>query len=75
MENYERRGIGHYLSENRDFPPSIEKNISLLYQNLWSPSMTGDAFTKNNDNGDYLRLFTCFKHLNGTKLSSHLWFF
>ena len=23
----------------------------------------------------YLKIFTCFKHLNGTKLSSHLWFF
>ena len=23
----------------------------------------------------YLKLFSCFKHLNGTKLSSHLWFF
>ena len=23
----------------------------------------------------YLKIFSCFKHLNGTKLSSHLWFF
>ncbi len=22
-----------------------------------------------------MRLFSCFKHTNGTKLSSHLWFF
>lgn len=22
-----------------------------------------------------LKIFSCFKHLNGTKLSSHLWFF
>ena len=23
----------------------------------------------------HLKLLSCFKHLNGTKLSSHLWFF
>lgn len=34
--------MGSYVSNNRDFPPSIEKNISLLYQNLWRPSMTSD---------------------------------
>jgi chitin synthase len=27
------------------------------------------------DTRHYLKLFSCFKHLNGTKLSSHLWFF
>lgn len=37
--------------------------------------MTRDTFDVKDDTGDYLRLFTCFKHLNGTKLSSHLWFF
>ena len=29
----------------------------------------GDRFDR------YLKVFSCFKHLNGTKLSSHLWFF
>jgi hypothetical protein len=28
------------MEENKDFPISIEKNISLLYQNLWKPSYT-----------------------------------
>lgn len=32
--------MGSYVANNRDFPPSIEKNISLLYQNLWKPGMT-----------------------------------
>lgn len=27
------------------------------------------------DTNYYLKLFSCFKHTNGTKLSSHLWFF
>jgi chitin synthase len=27
------------------------------------------------DNHHFLKLFSCFKHTNGTKLSSHLWFF
>jgi len=62
------------VSGNRDFPPSIEKNISLLYQNLWHPSIT-DPDRANLNNPRTLKLFSCFKHLNGTKLSSHLWFF
>jgi hypothetical protein len=72
--------MGSQIGNNRDFPPTIEKNISLLYQNLWDPGMTdperklraeleGETFDKK------LKIFSCFKHLNGTKLSSHLWFF
>lgn len=35
-----------------------------------------DPTRANEDFGDrYLKIFSCFKHLNGTKLSSHLWFF
>ena len=40
IDNYNRKGMGSYVANNRDFPPSIEKNISLLYQNLWNPGMT-----------------------------------
>lgn len=40
MDNYKRKGMDSYLSNNRDFPQSIERNISLLYQNLWNPAMT-----------------------------------
>ena len=72
--------MGNMVTKNCDFPPTIEKNISLLYQNLWHPGMTdegkqleaelsGVPYTR------YLKIMTCFKHLNGTKLSSHLWFF
>lgn len=32
-----------------------------------------EGTTKDTDH--YLKLFSCFKHTNGTKLSSHLWFF
>lgn len=79
MENYNRKGMGDNVKNNRDFPPSIEKNIALVYQNLWRPSKT---YFKNEHNPyepqdipEKLRVFSCFKHTNGTKLSSHLWFF
>ena len=68
--------MGSYVANNRDFPPSIEKNISLLYQNLWHPGMTDFNNEREGEHFDrYLKVFSCFKHLNGTKLSSHLWFF
>ena len=45
--------------ENNDFPPSIEKNVGLLYQNMWCPAKTKirekkkfrayNDFTINND--------------------------
>ena len=63
---------------NRDIPPSIEKNIALVYQNIWKPSKTHffDSGAKTvKDSTEGLRVFSCFKHTNGTKLSSHLWFF
>ena len=65
------------VSRNRDFPPSIEKNIALVYQNLWKPSKTHfpESGPAPKDYPESLRLFSCFKHTNGTKLSSHLWFF
>ena len=28
------------VARNKDFPPSIEKNIALVYQNFWKPSKT-----------------------------------
>jgi chitin synthase len=74
IDNYGRNGMSSYVNNNRDFPPSIEKSISLLYQNLWHPGMT-DPEKANNEYTRYLKIFSCFKHLNGTKLSSHLWFF
>ena len=40
IDNYNRRGMGGMVAGNRDFPPSIEKSISLLYQNLWHPGLT-----------------------------------
>jgi len=55
-----------FVMNNCDFPPSIEKNLSFLYQNLWSPNPTDEV---------KLKIMTCFKHTNATKLSSHLWFF
>ncbi len=55
-----------FVKNNSDFPPSIEKNLSFIYQNLWSP---------NPDDEIKLKIISCFKHTNGTKLSSHLWFF
>ena len=64
------------VTRNRDFPPSIEKNIAMVYQNLWKPSKTNfDRETQPRDSIEKLRVFSCFKHTNGTKLSSHLWFF
>ena len=64
------------VSRNRDFPPCIEKNVALVYQNLWKPSKThfGER-GRDLDSTEKLRVFSCFKHTNGTKLSSHLWFF
>ena len=75
IDNLNRRGMASYIANNRDFPQSIEKNISLLYQNLWHPGMTDPLRANEQFNGKYLKIFSCFKHLNGTKLSSHLWFF
>lgn len=76
IDNYQRQGLGSYVSNNKDFPPSIEKHTSLLYQNLWDPSLTDfNQVYAGLDFDRKLKLFTCFKHLNGTKLSSHLWFF
>lgn len=58
--------MGHFCKTNGDFPPSIQKSLSFVYQNLWSP---------NPNDQKKLKVISCFKHLNGTKLSSHLWFF
>jgi hypothetical protein len=40
IDNFDRKGMKGNVSRNRDFPPSIEKNIALVYQNLWWPSKT-----------------------------------
>jgi chitin synthase len=66
IDNFDRKMMGDYVTKNQDFPPSIEKNLSLVYQNYWSPTPQDSM---------KLKLITCFKHINGTKLSSHLWFF
>ena len=29
-----------FVKKNADFPPSIEKGVSLLYQNMWHPLKT-----------------------------------
>lgn len=39
-ENYDRKGMKKKVNLNRDIPPSIEKNIALVYQNIWKPSKT-----------------------------------
>jgi hypothetical protein len=39
-ENFDRRGAKKSVTTNRDIPPSIEKNIALVYQNIWRPSKT-----------------------------------
>lgn len=66
LDNFERKRMSDLVKNNNDFPPSIEKNLSFIYQNEWSP---------NPEDEKKLKLITCFKHTNGTKLSSHLWFF
>ena len=40
IDNFDRKGMKGNVTRNRDFPPSIEKNIALVYQNLWKPSKT-----------------------------------
>lgn len=40
IENFNKKGMSAQVANNRDFPPTIEKNVSLLYQNLWDPGMT-----------------------------------
>lgn len=88
-ENMHRKGpnMQRVIEENRDIPPTIEKQVALMYQHLWKPSMTSTERPQEKERGccdsneeeyreeDELRLFSCFKHTNGTKLSSHLWFF
>lgn len=66
LDNFDRRRMSDLYKNNNDFPPSIEKSLSFVYQNLWSPNPGDDK---------KLKLLSCFKHTNGTKLSSHLWFF
>lgn len=78
IDNFDRKNMNARVARNRDFPPSIEKNLALVYQNMWKPSKTYFPEAKKKQPKDYnesLRLFSCFKHTNGTKLSSHLWFF
>ena len=66
LDNFDRKRMSDFYKNNGDFPPSIEKNLSFIYQNLWSPKPEDEK---------KLKLISCFKHTNGTKLSSHLWFF
>lgn len=40
IDNFDRKGMKGNVARNRDFPPSIEKNIALVYQNLWKPTKT-----------------------------------
>ncbi len=39
-ENYERKGMKEKVNNNKEIPPSIEKNIALVYQNMWWPTKT-----------------------------------
>lgn len=66
LDNFDRKRMSDFYKNNHDFPPSIDKNLSFVYQNLWSPRPNDEK---------KLKLLSCFKHTNGTKLSSHLWFF
>ena len=59
--------MGDFVKNNQDFPPSIEKNLSFIYQKPLEPHSPMYPFK--------LKIISCFKHTNGTKLSSHLWFF
>ena len=54
-------------SHSSDFPWSIPEKTSLMYEIEWQP--------ENARNGNALKVFLVFKHLNGKKLSSHGWFF
>lgn len=29
--------MNDFVKNNNDFPPSIEKNLSFVYQNYWKP--------------------------------------
>lgn len=49
-----------------DFPYSIPKRTSLMYEIDWRPDPQSEHS---------LKVFFVFKHLNGKKLSSHAWFF
>jgi hypothetical protein len=46
---FERKGLSAVVRNNLDFPPNIEKNISLMYQNLWWPAKTAGIFDKGNE--------------------------
>ncbi|KAL4468654.1 hypothetical protein ABPG74_005157 [Tetrahymena malaccensis] len=75
------------LDTNEGLPPTIPKQISLLYQNKFQLCLQD----KNNRNSKVkiicpqnpefdtshpsLTVFSLFKHKNAKKLSSHLWFF
>ena len=37
LDNFDRKRMSDFYKNNSDFPPSIEKNLSFIYQNLWSP--------------------------------------
>lgn len=50
IDNYNRKGMASYVANNKDFPQSIERNISLLYQNLWRPGMTRVVKDKKKEN-------------------------
>jgi hypothetical protein len=39
-ENYDRQGMKNKVMLNREIPPSLEKNVALVYQNIWRPSKT-----------------------------------
>jgi chitin synthase len=67
IENARRQGKYSGVENNDNFPETIPKRISLLYQNKWKPGKGAGR--------ERLNLLTCFKHLNGKKLSSHAWFF
>jgi chitin synthase len=74
IDDFKRKQQEGLISGNNDFPPNIEKQLAMVYQNEWKPSYTMDDTTLD-DTNIKLNIFTCFKHMNGKKLHSHLWFF
>ena len=68
------------LEKNNDIPTSIPKKIALLYQTkldieFEKTQKEGGGGAKDDEDSIYLTCLFLNKHLNGKKLSSHMWFF
>ncbi len=69
IETYEHLHRGGQVAANGNIPPSIDKDVALVLQGHYYPERMRDAPKH------MLKTMFCFKHLNGQKLSSHMWFF